>query len=207
ALAVALVSGAVHAQTSPQRPPPPVVIAPAPPVVAAPTPTKLASQSVYIYSFLDVREDEFSHQVLDQIDKQLQGALAAADVKTQVLRFLDSQAATGFAQVDATPTYGRTHTSDMIPVGQTIASNLPAERAFGARFRLLVFPSKMSVAGDWRFYQIRWYLVDCATNRTVWTFTYAGKNFIWLYNGERAESRAKPIVDALVDHLRTGGWL
>ena len=198
AVALALSAAASQAQTA-ANPPAPPVIAPAAP--------KLTGAPLYIYSFLDVREEEFSSELLAEVDKQLQAALTAQNVPSKLLRFRDSTVADSFAQLTAVPTRGRSQSTELIPVGQTIQSNLDAERSFGARYRLLAFPSNFEVSGGWRFFQIRWRLIDCATNRTLWNYTYKGRNMIWLVNGERAESRAKPIVDTLIAQLQSQGFL
>jgi hypothetical protein len=186
-------------------PPPPVALptSPAPPGPVA----KLNTGDLYIYSFLDIREEGFSPQVLDQLDQQMTAALVSQGVQSHILRFKASTVGMYFSQSTSTPTYGATHSSDRIPVEQTITSNQVAERMFSVKYRLIEFPSDFQIMGAWRYYKIRWILMNCTTNQIVWQYLYSGRNLILWNNSERAESRAKPLVDTLIAQLKTAGFL
>ena len=167
----------------------------------------LSGSTIYIYSFLDVRDQEFSVPLLEEIDRQLSVALKSADVDSKLLRFKDSTVGFGFTQSKNIPIYGRYSSSELIPVEQTLASNQDDERSVGAKYRLIEFPANFEVSGAWRFYSIRWILIDCANGKSVLDYIYKGRNMIWLINGERAGSRAKSIVDGVVSAMRAKGYL
>src|SRR5690349_16713782 len=60
----------------------------APQVPAAPAPkVSLRGSFVYIYTFLDVREDEFGLEVIEEFDRQIVSRFDAEGVKSKVLRF------------------------------------------------------------------------------------------------------------------------
>ena len=168
---------------------------------------KLTGASVYIYSFLDMRPVEFGQAMLDQLDLQLQTALSASNATSKVLRFRDSQPGASFAPRSEFPTYGITQSTDKIPIGETIASNFAAERAFRARYRLIVYPNYLFVSGPWRVYTIHWMLFDCATNNIVWSHNYNGRSLIWLTVSESGATQARPVVKDLVAGLKADGLL
>lgn len=167
-----------------------------------PAPPTLAGASVFIYSFLDFRESEFSPQLLDQIDEQLEAALRAHGANSTVLRFKNTTIGSMYAQ-PRRKLFGSSSQWDRVPVDEVIGENGPAERAFHAKYRLVEFPDdfEMFQTGGRRF-TIRWVLVDCASGEILLNHAYTGKNLIWLSNGERAESRAKAIVGAFLSTLR-----
>ncbi|HTX50053.1 MAG TPA: hypothetical protein VME40_11770 [Caulobacteraceae bacterium] len=214
-LAMGLVAFGAYARMAGAQPsttdisPPAAIGTQTPSVQQAPDQSKpaLVGSSVYIYSFLDVRETEFSPEVLSEIDQQLVAGLKASGTTSTVLRFKDSLTGASYAQLTMMPARGRSSGSDLVPVAETIRSNQDAERAFNAKYRLIEFPSNFEVIGAWRYYTIRWILIDCSTNRSIWSYAYSGRNMIWLSNGERADSRGKTIVDALLTALRNGKLL
>ena len=192
---------------------PPVVTAPEirvaePPGIqpGAPSHVRLSAAPLYIYSFLDVRERELNWKVITEIDRQLADALAASGVKSKVLHFKDATLGTNFSYGTAQPSPGE-EVSFRIPVDETIKSNLADERELGARYRLIAFPARVDVSGPWREYQIRWTLSDCSTGNIIWTYVYEGRTMIWYSDSERAQSRAKSFVDAVIFGLSSGGYL
>jgi hypothetical protein len=163
----------------------------------------LVGTSVFIYSFLDFREAEFSPELLDEIDEQLETALKAHGTVSTVLRFKNSVVGTMYYPRRERPVFGRSSESDQVPVDEVIGENEAAERAFHAKYRLVEFPDDFQVwQAGWRRFTIRWILIDCSTGEVVLNHAYTGRNFIWLSNGERSESRGKTIVDAFVSTLR-----
>jgi hypothetical protein len=162
----------------------------------------LVGSSVYIYSFLDFREAEFSPELLDEIDERLEAALRARGTVSTVLRFKNSTIGAMYYPRRVRPVFGRSSESDQVPVDETIGENEAAERAFHPKYRLVEFPDDFQVwQAGWRRFTIRWILIDCSTGEVVLNHAYTGRNFIWLSNGERSESRGKTIVDALMSTL------
>ncbi len=147
-----------------------------------------------VYSFLDLRDAEFGPNMLAEFDKQFAAALAASSVTVSTLRFKNSQPGRYFATTSG---------GVSVPVRDTIESNASEERAFGASYRLIIFPSKMTLSGAWKFYDVRWDLVDTRTGRIVWTTTSQGKHINAWKNDEDPAARAKTIVDGIVGELKS----
>ena len=189
----------------PAPPAPPMFRPPAPPLgtAATPLPAKLQGSSVYVYSFLDVRQEQYTSKVLDQFDAELTRRLAALKIGSHILRFRQSR----MNRSDEFYAGSANRESRAVPVMETVYSNLPEERAAQARFRLIVFPSDYTVAGAWRFYEIRFILMDAETSSRLWTYTYSGKHLVMLKDSENAEGRSKKILDKLFAELKSGGYL
>ncbi|MEP6875213.1 MAG: hypothetical protein ABI887_12685 [Burkholderiales bacterium] len=160
--------------------------------------SSLRNTSVYVYSFLDIRDVEFGPQMLGAFDRQFIKALAGSQVKASVLHFKDS---------DPGKYYSATNASMQIPVRETIVSNVPNERQAGADYRLVIFPSKMTLSGAWKFYDVRWDLVNVKNGQTVWTTSSQGKHLNAWKNDEDPEARAKTIVDGIVAEMRKSSLL
>ena len=196
---------------APAATPPPVAVAPPaaprPPVMVAPAATKLQGAFVYVYSFLDVRDQQFGPRMLDQLDQQLTADLSAEGVSSKVLRFKDSTVGETFAQSGQQPGAWGYSGSDLIPVNQTIASNAADERATGARFRLIVFPANFSTQGAWQFYDVRWILIDAATGVRVWQNVYKTSHLTWWRNDEDSVNRAKGMLAKVMADLKGTGLL
>ncbi|HZY17520.1 MAG TPA: hypothetical protein VFE82_03515 [Ramlibacter sp.] len=153
----------------------------------------LKNARLQVYSFLDIRDVEFGPQMLNEVDRQLAAALSAESVQVRTLRFKESEPGKYFSSTNA---------GVRVPVGETISSNRVEEREFPADLRLIVFPSKMTLSGAWKFYDVRWELQDVNTGRIVWTTTSHGKHLNAWKNDENPEERAKTIVDGIMNEFR-----
>lgn len=158
----------------------------------------IRGSKVYAYSFLDLRDAELGADMLSQIDAQLTQSLASANVAMKVLRFKDSEPGRSFATTSG---------GMSVPVRQTIDSNLSEEKAQGTDYRLVVFPSKITLSGAWKFYDIRWDLIDVRTGRAVWSSASQGKHLTMWKNDEDPEARAKVIVDGVVAEFKKSGLI
>lgn len=158
----------------------------------------IRNSKVFGYSFLDIRDAEFGPTMLSQIDSQLTQMLEKSNVSFKVLRFKNSEAARYYAATGGSMT---------VPVGQTILSNLKEEQTFGADYRLVIFPSKMSLVGAWKHYDVRWDLIDVKTGKRVWASTSYGKHLTMWRNDEEPEMRAKMIVDGAIAEMKKGGLI
>lgn len=174
------------------------------PPAAAP---RLQGKFIYIYSFLDVRESDFGPRFLDQIDAQLIADLKKGGAHAKVLRFKNSQTGQYYAFGRNVPMRGSMQTSDQVPVNETVRSNLSDEALAGANYRLIIFPSNFEQMGAGQVYQIRFVLIDCATNKTVWQTFYVGKHLTWWKNDEGAQGRAKKLTDEIVAKMTAAGYL
>jgi len=182
-------------------PPPPAPPPLSAPAVAAIVPPQVGGSFVYIYSFLDVRQEEFSPKVLQQLDDDLKARFSVAQVRVKSLSFRNSS--TG--QFYSTENTGSGST--LIPVERTIKENEADEHSEGANFRLIIFPSNFTVSGAWRFYDIRCLLIDVTDNRTRWTYIYHGSHLVIWKESENAAARSKKILDAMFADMRARGLL
>jgi hypothetical protein len=169
--------------------------------------TRLQGAFVYIYSFLDVRENDFGPRILDQIDAQLIAGFKKGGAESKVLRFKESAEGRDYAEARTVPFRGSVRTTEHVPVNETVHSNLSDETAVGATYRLLVFPSNFVQSNAWQFFDIRFFLIDCATNKTVWQTTIKGRHLTWWKNDEGAEGRARKITDDVMGQLKAAGYL
>jgi len=62
--------------------------------------------------------------------------------------------------------------SRAVPVSETIGANLADERTSKARFRRILVPVNFTLSGAWRFYDIRFILMDTASNKRLLEYTY-----------------------------------
>jgi hypothetical protein len=142
---------------------------------------------VYVYSFLDIRANDFGPSLVNEVDTQLISSLAASGVTSKVLQFKQSAVGQGYSLTGGGMT---------IPIGPTIKANLEDERAFNAKYRLVIFPSAMRLQGAWKMYEVRWDLFDAQTHALVWSGTSNGKHMSMYSNNENPKERAKTIVDS-----------
>lgn len=153
----------------------------------------LKNAKLQVYSFLDLRDTELGPNLLSEFERQFTEQLARTPVEVRVLRFKNS----------ATGKYFATTAGGMsVPVKDTIDGHANEEREFGASYRLIIFPSRLRLAGAWRFYDIQWELVDATTNRRVWGTTSQGKHMNAWSNDEDPKGRAKTIVDGIVAEMK-----
>src|ERR1700761_1127319 len=179
---------------------PVVPIAPPPPPV--PVIRSMNGSFLYVYSFLEIRQAEYTAKVLDQFYADLAARMGASHITTKIYHYSASTPGEFYSSLSS---QGRQ--SGSVPVMQTIAGNLRDERAFGARFRLIVFPSSYTLSGAWRFYQIRFVVMDAVSNARLLNFVYSGKHLVMLKNSENAEARSKKILDQLFAQLDSTGLL
>lgn len=178
---------------------PPAIPVPMPPAPPRPeAPASLRDSVVYIYNFLDLRQEQYGDKVLAQFDGQLTERLDHLGTRAKVLRYRNSP---------AMQASGANFGSTMVPVAETIFANLADEAATGAKYRLIVFPASYTLAGAWRFYEVRWVLVDVRTNRKLWSYLYKGKHLVMWRTNENAVSRGRKLVDAAWGELARAGLL
>ena len=158
----------------------------------------IRNSAVYIYSFLDIREDEFGPSMLAELNKQLVQVLSNSGVPSKILRFKDSEYSKTFSLVDK---------SMSIPVQETILGNANQEQEFGAKYRMIVFPTEMSTSNMSNIYVIRWDLVDLNTGEIMWSITSRGTHMKMWKNDEAPEARAKTIVDGFVNEMMKSNML
>ena len=158
----------------------------------------LKNTKLYIYSFLDARTGELGPNLLNEFDRQLTQQLAKSGITSKVLRFRDSEPG---------KQYSFTSAGMQIPVRETIQQNLANERDMGNDYRLIIFPSLLSVQGAWRHYDVRWDLLDARTGKAVWSTQSRGKHMNAWKADEDPETRAKTIVDGIVGEMQKSNLL
>jgi hypothetical protein len=134
--------------------------------------------------------------MLMEFNRQLPAALEKRGVKSKVLPFKASELGRSFSMTEYTS--GANGSGINIPIKRTISLNAPDEKLLGAEYRLIVFPSQMTISGVWQFYDVRWDLVEVKTGRIFWTTTSHGKHLVGWKNDEQPEARAKTIVTSVL---------
>jgi hypothetical protein len=152
----------------------------------------LKNPKIFIYSFLDIRDAEFGPNMLKEFDTQLVNTLKQADATAKVLRFKDSEPGKYFAITSG---------GVQVPIRETIERNLENERSMGAEYRLIIFPSKITLSGAWRIYDVKWDLFSVKTGTIVWSTTSQGKHMNAWKNDEEPTARAKTIVDGIIGEM------
>ena len=159
----------------------------------------LRLEKLYIYSFLDVRQNALGNNYLTMFEMLLAEELAKRNVNSKQLWFNRSQTARHTAMVDtvtfASP-YQRNSTTQ-VPVKRTIAENQAEESSFGARYRMTLFPK--NIANN--TYAIHIDIEDAITGKLVWYATMNGHNFNWVIADEVPEQRARLSVESIIEAL------
>jgi hypothetical protein len=202
-LAIFLAPVAAAAQTqAPAVPPPIAVVTPVAPPVAT---LSLKGEPVFVYSFLDIRKDEFGAKILAQFHSQLMDALKAGGVSPQLVLFADTTQGSLF--VPARKIANGQHTFERPPVLQTVHDNDAREKAAGTHYRLLVLPANYEVAGAWRYYTVRWIVMDAATDRILWKGDYKGSHLVMMRTNENSEGRGRKLVEGGLTLMRSASLL
>lgn len=154
---------------------------------------------VYIYSFLDVRQNNLGNNYLAMFEPLLAEELAKRNVNSKQLWFNRSQTARHTAMMDTVTFAGLNHrnSTTQVPVKRTITENLADESSFGARYRMTLFPKSISNNA----YAIHIDIEDATTGKLVWYATMNGRNFNWVIADEVPEQRARLSVQSIVEAL------
>lgn len=165
--------------------------------------------SVYIYSFLDVRESLIGRNMLRELEEQLGERFERNGVKVAQLWFSRSQLSREISLNEeptrSTSIYGRS-SSIRVPVAETIRSNASAEVVFSPRYRLTVFPAQSRATGTGTGYKIYWDLFDVTSNQLVWRSDSDVYNMNMLAADEVPKERAKAIVDGIFSEFAKSGF-
>ncbi|MCK4118389.1 energy transducer TonB [Ralstonia nicotianae] len=159
----------------------------------------LQLEKLYIYSFLDVRQNNLGSNYLTMFEMLLAEELTKRNVNSKQLWFNRSQTALHTAMIDSVTLgspYGRNSTTQ-VPVKRTIAENRANETSFGARYRMTLFPKNISNNA----YAIYIDIEDAMTGKLVWYATMNGHNFNWVIADEVPEQRARLSVQSIIEAL------
>ncbi len=205
-LAILIAPVAAAAPVAAPAVPPPVILAPPlPPAPPATASLSLRGEPIFVYSFLDIRKAEFGDKVLAQFHSQLIDALKASEVNPQVLLFADTMQGSLF--VPSRKAFNGQKTYDAPPVLQTIHDNASREQAVKARYRLLVLPANFELRGAWRYYTVRWIVMDAATDRILWRGDYKGSHLVMMRTNENSEGRGRKLVEGGLALMRSANLL
>lgn len=161
----------------------------------------LPMTSVYVYSFLDVREHELGTNYMSEIEKQLGEALTQRGVRNKQLWFNRARIRDELALDAQTQRYWRSiQSTEHIPVQAVMASNGADERAFAPSHVLVVFPTETAGTGVGYAYTVTWRLMD-NVRRVVWSATSRTDNVNWVKQDELPVERARALVVGLMKEL------
>lgn len=153
-------------------------------------------RDLYIYSFLDVRQTNLGPKYLAEFERQLGDALEKRRVRSRQLWFSRSEMGRHTAMMESVSSvYPRRNSSLVVPVKGTVEENVQDEVAFGARYRMILFPKQIADQN----YTVHVDIYDVATGRLVWYATMQGRNFNWVVGDEVPEQRASLAVQSLME--------
>ncbi len=169
--------------------------------------TEVRVGSVYIYSFLDLREKELGPRNIAEIERQLGDTLASHGVRSKQLWFNRAPVRDEIAlnQQKRGNWFLDLGTSVRVPVNEVIASNAEDEAAFGPQSRLVVFPLDTVRTDTGVTFQMRWVLADAVTQKVIWSTTSTTSNMNMWKSDEYPEKRAFMLVDGLIKELQRVG--
>lgn len=173
-----------------------------PPAFAGQAPLR----AVYVYSFLDLRENELGPKFLGEVQRQFAEALKAKGASSAQLSFNDSPLRAEYLLKEE-PVRGSLtrQASTRVPVGEVIATNLRAEAAFGAPYRLIVFPASLTALNTGHRFDVRWDIYDARTNVRVWSATSETLHQNWISHDESPVERAKILVEGIILQMTKAG--
>jgi len=130
--------------------------------------------------------------MLTELDRQIVQELMKFNVTAKVHRFKDSETGRYFA---------RNNSAMLIPVLEVIERNTENERSFGVDYQLIIFPSEMRHIDAGAGYDIQWDLLNAKTGARVWSTTSGGYHINYGKHDEKAQDRAKTIVDGIIGEM------
>lgn len=186
-------------------------VPPAPPVVELPVADtrpaiNISQAKVYIYNFLDIREDYYQKKVLDEFEKQLTAWLTPRVQALTIIRSNRTPYVVKRDDSDWQADLSAERSVDRVPVARILASNEKAEEEFGADHQLIIFPSSFTLSGVWRFYTIR-FVVIRKSDKKAWQYLYDGSHMVMLRESERSKSRAEKVLVKLDAAMLSGGLI
>ncbi len=159
---------------------------------------------IYIYSFLDMREQEFGSDMLRNVHDQLSNALKSRGFDVQMFYYrdyLDSED----SFVSRISSIG--HNSEIVPIKAIIEKNKTKEMEFGTDYRLIAFPNDFKIHGANQFFSIGWALTDNTSLKPLWSTEQGGGRTVWLKQDEMSDKRAADFISALISEMETSGLI
>jgi hypothetical protein len=159
---------------------------------------RLRGQRVYIYSFLDLRQQALGPKLVAAVHEQLVSRFTAAGAVTKLTEFRGTEVGQSFAS---------TNQAAAVPVKATVDQNLGREKEFNPRYRFFVFPRSVSVQGTGNFFVVDWRMVDVTDDKEVWYMESRGSHMKMFLGDEFPTDRAKELVDGLFKEFGAKGLL
>lgn len=162
----------------------------------------LRDKRIYTYSFLDIREAQYTRKLIDTIHVGLAGRLRELGSGGPLLEYHNTP------HGDFLPErFTWESTTTAVPLLGVMNANARAEETLGTELRLIVIPLRYKVEGAWRSYDILWELYHVGSSEPFWHYTYTGRHMTLWSNKENAEARSKKILDAAFADMKANGLL
>jgi len=156
-------------------------------------------EKIYVYSFLDFREQEIGKLLLDEFKTQLTAQLKLHDVTVEQLWYTDSPVRSELSMSTA-----RTGVTK-VPVKEVVFANAEKEKIFKPTHILIIFPSSVEVGGAGPHFNIRWTLKNTVTYKDDWTAETFSHSMNWVNNSENYVERAQQLTEFIVNEMVTEG--
>ncbi|MFZ6778710.1 hypothetical protein ACO0LD_17950 [Undibacterium sp. Ji83W] len=167
----------------------------------------IRGKKLYVYSFLDVRENDLGMNLIAHFDSGLIKELAIHEVSAKVLPFRSSRIGSD---------YSFTQRGMKIPVNESIQDNVRDESRFQPNYRLVVFPAQVTTAVTYaasshvQSSQITWQLFDATTNTLIWSGTLAESSAMsgrGRSDDSTGKERAADIITKFINALKKDNLL
>lgn len=171
-------------------------------------------RSIYVYSFMDLREKEIGPKLMLHFRQQLTTQLKEIGIESRQLWFNDSPIRADFSIVKTpagtTQEGGSLVTRNVIkavPIAQMVEANRSSESEFAPTHRMLIFPEDVFSGNARTGYQLRWDIVDARTGKLEWTTRSSTSNFNWWTSDEAPAQRARVLAEGIITQMRGNGVL
>ncbi len=171
--------------------------------VVSPAVSDISGSPVFIYSFLDLWTPYVGTDLVESTDRQLTSRFAQHSVQVSIVHLYNSGHIIRNYEARGNDYIGRRE-SMRVPVEEIVGTHRDAERALGARYRLIGVPQDITSSGG----TAQWLLVDIASDQMVWR-TSMQISFGDFSGGtiEEIDRSYAAIVDGLFDVMRASGVL
>lgn len=163
--------------------------------------TEIQGSSLVIYSFLDVRKAQFGEQMLAMMTNQLVDQLKQRGVNARVVVYKHPETTLN----PDTLFLGVNRSMVKVPIQEYLATQRPQELKSGDKYRLMIFPSMVTLTGAAVDSEITWMLSDITADKPVWTTKQSMSRTIWWNTEEAPESRSKQFVNGIVGEMTKSG--
>jgi hypothetical protein len=153
--------------------------------------------SLYVYSFLDLRESDLGSEFMKQFERILGDELRRHGVKSRQV---------WYARLPSDQLRPLTDSGmQRLPVAKVVADHARQETEFGATHRLVIVPTEIKHQGHWVFIDMRADVIDRATGNIVWTTHANARHTAFSSVNDNAEERARQLAGGLVEAMRKAG--